>query len=135
MIVVQVKQGQRVYVEDASVLDDDAAGPVTATLRMKSNGQARSVTQAGGTDTLLFTWLLIGAGADFEVMLETVTGTLDSANADTWISLGGDVDFYETRATAGNEAFTGTLKIRDATTHDVLAQSSAGGTDLTVDIS
>lgn len=127
--------GSRVHVEDVNVFDADAAGPVRSTLRMKSNGQARGITLAGATDDLLFTWLLSGVGADYDVMLVTVTGTLDSGNADTWISLGSDVDFYDERATSGAETFTGTLKIRDAVTLVELVVGNAGGVDLSVDIS
>lgn len=72
------------------------------------------------------TWLVSGSAADYEISCNTA-GTFSSGSAiNTWLA--GDVSYNWTNTytnnSAGNKLTTGTIYIRDAVSHVVLASGS-----------
>ena len=108
----QVAGGGRVNCENITLVDA-IAGPGTATA---TSAFASAGTHNGtpGTD-YDFTWMLSGAGADYDIY---VTGTGDTPTGsaiDTWLNLG-SARSWTLSSTSGSVLFTGTYTIRDATT-------------------
>lgn len=97
----------------------DAPNTLIAVLRVRSDGVLLIGIGINGSVNYVpepDEWVdiqTIGIGGGYEVQLTTVSGTLSSGTADSWLAGSTDRDFVVEQLTAGHKSFSGTLKIRE----------------------
>lgn len=72
-----------------------------------------------------------GTASDYEIRMTVVTGGFNvGAATGSWLSLGTDRTWGQSRSTSGTASGTGTLEIRRVSDGTVLASTAVGGVDI-----
>lgn len=110
----------RVTVGDHSVANTPAGTPASAGIKVLRNGQIHTGNNSFGlspaySDVGGGEWAepeSATVGDTYEVRMVTVSGTLSSGTADSWLALTSDREFNVQQTSNGSKAFSGTLEIR-----------------------
>ena len=81
-------------------------------------------TQIVPVNNLFWKWPATGDASDYEIRIDITSGSLTSGTTGSWINLGTTRTWRLTRTTIGTSNASGTVQIRDATTHAVLLSRS-----------
>lgn len=112
---------QPVYLQNATRNANNANANATAELRFGAS-QVQSRANGGALNNL-FTWLISGARADYEVRWTVISGLPSSGPTGTWTNLGSDVVWTLIRTAAGTISASGTVEIRPAGGGAVMASA------------
>lgn len=114
----QVYSGTSVALTDHTVTGTGTASVdiASATFRLKLDGTAEMVETdgLGGSTTTPISgeWLLSGSASDYQARMTTVSGTLSSGTAGSWLALSSTRDWVKSRLNpAGSVSYVGTLEI------------------------
>lgn len=92
----------------------------TCAMSLTANGDLTCTPSTENARDWYLGYPVTGIGASFDVRFVTQTGTLSSANADTWFNLASQRTFTVSTGTI----FTGTLQVRDTATQTIRAQNT-----------
>lgn len=95
-----------------STYETSAISPSTsaASVTFNADGTVSKFADSGSTTP----WKTGAEGVGYDIKFETITGTLSSGTANTWLSLDVNQTFGVERLTTGVKTWNGTVRIREA---------------------
>lgn len=105
-----------------SVLATNPGGACSASVNL-TNGGVYSRTTSPGSTTTIQNWIVGGSGlvSQYEARWTTLTGSLSSGTAGSWVSLSSTQTWTRSAGAGADLICTGTLEIRHAATGIVSA--------------